>query len=103
MGKSMSGPDWTDVEMMCRAIGSLHTGKVGLTFLPQGIGATGGWSTAATILFDVLPGSAIPEVVTAIKGWPCVSHSTMAGHCFALLNELDFKIGQTYKNEKLWE
>jgi hypothetical protein len=103
MGKSSNGPDWTDVEMMLRAIGSLHTGQVGLTILQQGIGGSGGLSVAASIMFDVLPGSAINGCVTSIKLWPCSAHASLAAHCFALLHELDFKISQTYEQGKLWE
>jgi hypothetical protein len=103
MGKSSNGPDWTDVEMMMRAIGSLHTGQVGVTILPQGIGGSGGLSVAASIMFDVLPGSAISGCVSSIGLWPCSAHKSLDAHCFALLHELDFKIGQTYQNGKLWE
>ena len=102
MGKSSNGPDWTDVEMMLRAMSSLHSASVGLTFLPDGIGSTGGLSVAAGCTFDVLPGSSIDPFVNVIKRWPCVSHATLAGHCFALLHELDFQIGKMYKNEVLW-
>ena len=103
MGKSTSGPDWTDVEMMMRAMSSLHSGAVGLTFLPRGIGANGGLGVGASIMFDVLPGSSIPESVNLIKDWPCTQHADLAGHCFALLHELDFKISQTYEQAILWE
>lgn len=99
----MSGPDWTDVEMMLRAMSALHSGDVGLTVLPAGIGSSGGLSVAAMIMFDVLPGSSIPKSVEVIKPWPCLQHGTFPGHCFALLHELDFKIGQTYKQESLWK
>jgi len=101
--KSTNGPDWIDVEMMMRAISVMHSGQVGLTVLPRGIGATGGLSTAVSIMWDTLPGSKITEDVAVIRDWPCSQHSTFAAHVFALLHELDFKIGQTYKNEKLWE
>ena len=103
LAKQTSGPDWTDVEMMMRSIGSLHSGECGLTVLPRGIGATGGLSTAASIMFHVLPGSSVPEFVTVIKDWPCSSHRDLASHCFALLHELDFEISKVYKNEALWK
>ena len=98
-----SGPDWTDVEMMLRSIGSLHSGQAGLTILPRGIGATGGLSVAASIIFDVLPGSKLPECVNAIKDWPCNQHADLASHCFAVLHELDFAISKVYENKTLWE
>lgn len=103
MGKFTNGPDWIDVEMVMRAMSSLHTGVAGLTILPRGTGATGGLSVGASIMFDVLPGSQIPEAITVTKDWPCSAHSTLSGHCFALLHELDFKIGQTYEQSELWK
>jgi hypothetical protein len=102
LDKHTSGPDWIDVETMMRAIGALHSGKVGLTLLPRGIGGSGGLEIGAGIMFDVLPGSQIPECETVIKNWPCASHATLSGHCYALLLELDWKIGQMYQNESLW-
>jgi len=86
-----------------RAIGSLHSGSVGLTILPRGIGAVGGLSVAANIMFNVLPGSQIPECVNSIKDWPCNQHADLASHCFAVLHELDFAISKVYKNETLWK
>lgn len=104
MGKySTNGPDWTDVEMLMRAIGTMHSGVVGLTCLPRGIGSTGGISVGASIMFNALPGSAIPDGVTIVKDWPCNTHAEFAAHCFAALHELDFAIGQTYQNEALWD
>lgn len=103
MGKSSNGPDWTDVEVMCRALGALHSGHAGLTFLPYGIGGTGGWSVSASIMFDVLPGSSLPPCVSVIKKWPCRGHATMAGHAFALLHELDFEVSKVYEQSTLWE
>ena len=103
MGKSSNGPGWIDVETMMRAMSALHTGHVGLTVLPRGIGSSGGMSTSASIMFDVLPGSSIPPCVSVIKNWPCAAHSTFAGHCFALLHELDFEISKVYSSSTLWD
>lgn len=103
MGKSMNGPDWLDVETMCRAMSALHSGRAGVTLLPVGIGSTGGLSVAAAMMFDVLPGSAIPPCVSVVKNWPCKQHSTLEGHCFALLHELDYKISQVYEQSTLWQ
>jgi len=103
MGKSTSGPDWIDVETMMRAMSSIHSARVGITLLPRGIGATGGLSVGAGIMFDVLPGSSIAKQVTAIKDWPCSQHAELESHCFALLHELDYKVGQMYENKALWE
>ena len=100
--KSTNGPDWTDIEMMLRAMGALHSGSAGLTLLPDGIGSSGGLSVAASMMFDVLPGSSIPPCVSVVKRWPCAQHATLEGHCFALLHELDFKISQVYEQKELW-
>lgn len=101
--KHSNGPDWTDVETMMRSIGSLHSGECGLTVLPRGIGAIGGVSVGASIMFHVLPGSRLPPSVSVIKDWPCSSHKDLASHCFALLHELDFAISKVYENKVLWE
>jgi hypothetical protein len=101
--KPTSGPDWTDVEMMLRALAAMHSASVGVTLLQHGTGATGGLSVGANCMFNVLPGSSLPPALSISKRWPCAQHSDLAAHVFALLHELDFKIGQTYKNEKLWE
>jgi len=101
--KSTNGPDWTDIEMMLRSMSALHTGEVGLTFLPAGTGSSGGLSTAASIMLNVLPGSPIPPCISVVKGWPCTQHRELSAHCFALLHELDYQISKVYRNEALWE
>jgi len=101
--RATNGPDWTDVEMMMRAMSALHSGEVGWTCLPRGIGSTGGLSVAVSIMFTTLPGSALPACISVVKDWPCTQHKDLAAHVFALLHQLDYKIGQTYKNEVLWE
>ncbi len=101
--KSTNGPDWIDVEMLMRAIGGLHSGHVGLIVSPDGIGSSGGVVVVASMLFDVLPGSSLPEHVAVHKNWPCNTHKTLAAHTFALLHELDYEISKVYKNESLWK
>lgn len=100
---STSSPDWIDVETMMRAMSALHSGRAGITVLPRGIGATGGLSVGASFMFDVLPGSSIPESVSAIKDWPCSSHRDLVSHCFALLYELDHKIQRMYEQTEIWK
>jgi len=103
MGKSTNGPDWTDVEMMLRSLSALHSGHAGFTVLPAGIGATGGLSVACSMMFDLLPGSSLPEIVSTESKWPCVDHADLAAHVFAGLHVLDFEISKVYKNESLWK
>ena len=101
--KPTNGPDWIDVEMLMRAIGGLHSGHVAVIVSPDGIGSTGGVDVAASMLFDVLPGSALPVSVVTHSAWPCNTHRTLAAHAFSLLHDLDYEISKIYKNETLWE
>jgi hypothetical protein len=103
VGKSTNGPDWTDVEAMMRAMGSLHSGKVGLTILPRGTGSSGGLSVSCSIMLDVLPGSSLPPLISVENVWPCNSHLSLEGHCFAGLHTLDFEISKVYNQETLWK
>lgn len=98
-----NGPDWVDCEMLLRAIGGVHSGHVAVIVSPAGTGSSGGVEVAASMLFEVLPGSALPENVCVMKHWPCDTHKTLAAHAFALLHDLDFAINKVYKNEALWE
>jgi hypothetical protein len=100
---STKQPDWIDIESLMRAMGSLHSGQVGLTILPAGTGFSGGVSVAASIMFVVLPGSALPECISVVKAWPCSTHKSLSAHCFSLLYELDYKISAVYKQESLWK
>lgn len=101
--KSTNGPDWTDVEMLMRAIEGLHSAHVAIVLSPDGIGSSGGIDVGASCLFDVLPGSSLPESVVVHKVWPCSMHATLAGHVFATLHELDYAISKVYSNESLWK
>jgi hypothetical protein len=101
--KSTNGPDWIDVEMLMRALEGLHSAAVAVIISPDGTGSSGGVSVVASALFSVLPGSALPASVQAHSTWPNNTHSTLTGHVFAVLHELDYRIGQTYKNEVLWK
>lgn len=98
-----TGPDWTDVEMLMRAIGGLHSGHVAVIVSPDGIGSTGGVDVAASIIFDALPGSSLPSSVVAHSVWPCKTHKTLAAHAFSVLHDLDVEISKVYRNEALWE
>lgn len=97
------GPDWTDCETIMRAISGLHSGHVALIVSPAGTGSSGGLDVAASMLFDVLPGSSLPASVVTRKEWPCTTHATLAAHCFRLLYELDYEISKVYQQESLWK
>ena len=98
-----TGPDWIDVEMLMRAIGGLHSGHVAVILSPDGTGSSGGVDVAASMLFDVLPGSSLPTNVQTHGTWPCKDHSTLVAHAFAVLYDLDHEISKVYKNESIWK
>jgi hypothetical protein len=99
---SSSGPDWVDVSTMMKAMSALHSGHVGLTVLPAGLGSSSGLSVSAAIMFDLLPGSALPPCVAVEAKWPASEAKTFAGFCFSLLHKLDFEVSRVYKQESLW-
>jgi len=102
MGKSMNGPDWTDVEMMLRSLDTLHSGHAGVTILPRGIGSTGGLVVSCAMMFPTLPGSDLEPVISVESNWPCNEHRDLCSHVFAGLHKLDFEIGKAYKQASLW-
>jgi len=101
--ESTTAPDWIDVETLMRAIGGLHSGHVALIVSPDGIGSSGGVDVAASMLFDVLPGSSLPPHVAVNGAWPCKEHTTLAAHAFSLLYDLDYEISKVYQQESLWK
>lgn len=101
--ESSNGPDCLDVMTIYRAIGTLHSGHVALILSPDGSGSGTGVDIAASILMDVLPGSALPSAIGAHSSWPNKSGSSFWGECFKLAWELDEEIAKVYKNETLWE
>lgn len=101
--ESTKSPDWTDIEGMMRAMGSLHSGHVEVQVSPVGTGFGTGVQVEARMCFEVLPGSALPAVVSVTKPYPSNGHGTMASLVFSLLYELDYAIGKVYKQESLWK
>jgi len=101
--KSTNGPDWTDIETLMRAISALHTGHVNVAFSPRGIGSSGGLHIALSILLDVLPGSSLPAVIMAESEWPCAENHDLCAHVFEGLYQLDYQVGEVYKQEELWK
>jgi hypothetical protein len=101
--KSTNGPDWTDLEAMMRAMQALHSGHVALIVSPNGTGFGTGVDIAASMLFERLPGSSLPEGVGCHVGWPNRTSATLEGACYKLLHELDYAISQVYQQESLWE
>lgn len=101
--KSTNGPDWMDVEMLMRAIEAVHGGHVALVFSPRGIGSSGGLDVAASCILDVVPDASVPASVVVDKRWPCNTHKQLAPHAFALLHQLDYAVGEAYKQRRIFE
>ena len=101
--KSTNGPDVADCETMMRALSALHSGHVALIVSPNGPGLNGGVDIAASMIFDVLPGSSLPSAVAAHTSWPNNTSATFWGACYCTLHALDFEISKVYKNESLWK
>lgn len=101
--KSTNGPDEIDCVTMMRAISGVHSGHVALIVSPHGIGYNGGVDIAASVIFDLLPGSSLPSTVAAHCTWPNAENATFWGACYAVLFSLDQEIGKIYNQESLWE
>ena len=101
MGKSMSGPDLIDVEMMMRALEALHGGTVTLTVSPAGIGSTGGLAVVLGHAIEVVEGPAGMDLLTICNRWPCPVHKDFYSCIFEGLYRLDSKIGRSYEQQKL--
>lgn len=101
MGKSTTGPDWTDVATMMSALESLHDCRVGLTVTTGGQGHNGKLITSLLATFNVLPGTQLAETVMVETTFPCVHCREMAQHVYAGLYKLDFAIGEAYQQRFL--
>jgi len=101
--ESTSGPDWIDVEGLMRAIGGLHCARVEFTVSPDGIGFGTGLTVTALATIDVLPGSLNPREVSRTKAWPNAESSTLVVCVFRLLYDLDYAIGEEYKQTRLFQ
>lgn len=86
-----------------RAIQAVHSAHVEVTLSPRGTGFGTGVDVQLTSRMDVLPGSAIPELISVANSWPCGEHADLMAHIYAGLYALDFEIQKTYENSKLWQ
>lgn len=101
--ESSKGPDWIDLEGMMRGLQVLHSGHVALIVSPSGTGFGTGVDIAASMMFEVLPGSSLPECVVVHTEWPSISSATLSAAAYKLLHELDYAISQVYQQESLWK
>ena len=101
--QSGNGPDCLDVMTILEAIGTLHSGHVALIVSPAGVGSPTHVDIAASILLDVLPGSALPAAIGAHSDWPNKKGTSFWGECYALAWVLDEEISKVYRQESLWK
>lgn len=99
MGKSTSGPDWTDVAMLMSAIGSLHGAEVVVAVTTPTQGHNGWLVILVEAHFTLLPGSSLPEVIGVTGAWPNGKGKTLEGEVYNLVYELDYRIGQVYEQQ----
>jgi len=101
VGKSTSGPDWTDVATLMSALEILHGCRVGLTVITDGEGQNGQLSIALTATMDVLPSGQLQPIHQVLSTWPCKDCTSLAQHVFGGLYRLDFVIGEAYQQRFL--
>jgi len=103
MGKSMRGPDETDVIGMMTALSALHSGHVEVKLCLGGLGFSPFVMVNCLMLFDVLPGSSLPNQVAVEGSWPCSEHHELWAHIYGELHRLDYAISKAYNQEELWK
>lgn len=101
--KSTNGPDWMDVESLMRAIGTLHSARVAFGASPIGIGSNGGVSILVTANFENVPDALLPGIIVVESQWPNNAGLELVGEVFGMLYQLDFQIGEAYKQKQLFE
>lgn len=101
MGKSMNGPDWTDVALTMSALQQVHECRVELTVTTAGVGGSGGYVLRAIARFDTLPGSDAPKEVYGVATWPNAHLAEMPATAYRLLLELDHNIGRAYRQRNM--
>ena len=100
---SSDGPDVLDVMTMGKAIGVLHSADVAVIVGARSDGSDTGVHLTASAIFQRLPGSSLPESVTACADWPTRTGESLWGLAYRLMWELDENISKVYKQESLWK
>lgn len=101
--ESSTGPDVLDCAVMMGAIQALHSAHVAVIVSPPGIGSPTSVDVALSALFDLLPGSQLPEAVAVHGSWPDKEGRTFWGLVYDLCWRLDHEVSKVYKNESLWK
>lgn len=101
MGKSMNGPDWTDVAMYIAALDALHGVKTGVLITSPLDGKSGILNVRLVTSIPV-PGVEDTAIdVVSESAWPCKECGTLAMHVYGGLYRHDYAIGQAYQQRFL--
>ena len=101
--KAANGPDWTDVLMAMTALEQVHDCRVGLTVIPASNGHNGGGKVEVWADFATLTGNSTVRRESVHFTWPSARGFGLVGAAYRAILELDYKIGSTYKQQKLPE
>jgi hypothetical protein len=101
MGKSTSGPDWTDISMLMGAIGTVHDCHVSLTVTALGQGHNGILRIIGTATWPKLgePENLLRAQVES--EWPNKVGRDFASEVFECCYRLDHAIGREHEQLEL--
>lgn len=98
---SSTGPDWTDVLMMARAMETLHECRIRLAVTPAMLGHNGSGVVEISAAWDRLKESRMPSNVVVQSTWPTARNLPIEGVVYKLLWELDYRISEIYEQQKI--
>lgn len=101
--ESSIGPDVLDCAVMMGAIQALHSAHVAVIVSPPGIGSPTSVDVVLSALFERLPGSSLPESVSAKSEWPNKQGQSFWGLVYDLCWKLDHEISKVYQQDSLWK
>jgi len=101
MGKYTSGIGLTEGIAMMGAIEAMHACRVKLTVTTAGQAHNGNALIDLEAVFDVLPGSELPKIVSVSHKWPSRAASTFEGLFYNLCWQLDYAIQKAYEQMEL--
>jgi hypothetical protein len=101
--ESTTGPDVLDCAVIMKAIETLHSAHVAVIVSPGGTGSGTPVDVALSVLFEVLPGSALKDGIGLHAEWPDKQGRSFWGLVYDLCWRLDAEISKVYTNETLWK
>jgi hypothetical protein len=103
LGKSFTGPDWTDVALAMKAVERIHACTLYVHLTSDSYSESPGFQiTCVAIGMEPSP-DLVPRSAGVRKLWPNPSHSTLEGTVFALVYDLDHVLGATWYVQRTLE